>query len=101
MRWRRGKTISRVAWAKAHRAVPTVNHDARHGGHASLCPPYGTFALKDGSIILQQPLDVIELGLRPRRIGQSAAEFFEDAADFLHVDLAGDHLRQFVVIVRA
>ena len=42
------------------------------------------------SIILQQPLDVIELDLRAGRIGQAAAQFFEDAAHPLHVDLAGD-----------
>ena len=42
------------------------------------------------SKILQQPLDVIELDLRTRGIAEAAAEFFEDAADALGVDLAGD-----------
>jgi hypothetical protein len=32
---RPGMTVEAVGWAKAHCAVPT------HGGHASLCPPYG------------------------------------------------------------
>src|ERR1700761_1409283 len=40
------------------------------------------------SIVLQQPLDVIELDLRTLRIGQTAAEFFENAAHPLHIDLA-------------
>src|SRR5439155_2592830 len=42
------------------------------------------------SIILQQPLDVIEFDLGTGRIGQAAAQFFEDPAHPLHVDLAGD-----------
>ena len=48
------------------------------------------------SIILQQPLDVIELDLRPRRIGETAAQLLENAADALDVDLAGNLLREIV-----
>ena len=36
------------------------------------------------SIILQQPLDVIEFDLRAGRIGETAAQFFEDPAHPLH-----------------
>jgi len=50
-----------------------------------------------GSIILQQPLDVIELDLRAGRVGEAAAQFFEDATDPLYVDLAGDFHRVIVV----
>src|SRR4029077_3991020 len=53
------------------------------------------------SIILQQPLDVVELDLRPRRIGEAAAELFEDTPDPLHVDLAGNLHRQIVAIFAA
>src|SRR4029077_6861666 len=48
------------------------------------------------SIILQQPLDVIELDLRAVRIAEAAAELFQNSARPLHVDFAGNHLRQFV-----
>src|SRR6516165_11266417 len=51
-------------------------------------------------IILQQPLDIIELDLRPRRIGKTAPQLFEDAADPLHIDFARDHPRQLVIFVR-
>src|SRR5262249_20352617 len=49
-------------------------------------------------IILQQPFDIVELTLRPRRIAQTAAQLFENPTHALHVDLAGDHPRQFVAI---
>src|SRR6267154_1101705 len=42
------------------------------------------------SIILQEPLDVIELDLRPRRVGEPPAQLFENPAHALHVDLAWD-----------
>src|SRR6185436_20682045 len=42
------------------------------------------------SIILQQPLDVVEFDLRTGRIGETAAQLFENPAHPLHVDLAGD-----------
>jgi hypothetical protein len=42
-------------------------------------------------VVLQQPLNVVELDLRPRRIGQAAAQLFQDPAHPLHIDLAGDH----------
>src|SRR5436190_12029018 len=48
------------------------------------------------SIILQQPLDVVEFDLRAVGIGEAAAELFEDAADALDVDLAGDLHREVV-----
>ena len=49
------------------------------------------------SIILQQPLDVIEFDLRAGRVGETAAQFFQDPAHPLHVDLAGDFHRIVVV----
>ena len=48
------------------------------------------------SIILQQPLDVVEFDLRTGRIGEAAAQFFEDPAHALDVDFAGDLHRQIV-----
>src|SRR5471030_2159087 len=48
------------------------------------------------SIILQQPLDVIEFDLRALRVGEPAAQFFQDAPHPLHVDLAGNLHRQIV-----
>src|SRR5579884_1767329 len=50
-----------------------------------------------GSIILQQPLDVIELFLRPADLAIPLAQFLDDAASALHVDLA----RHFDVVVVA
>jgi hypothetical protein len=47
-------------------------------------------------IILQQPLDVIEFDLRALRIGQPAAQLFQNAANPLHVDFAGNLDRQIV-----
>src|SRR5581483_9324802 len=43
------------------------------------------------SIILQEPLDVVELDLRPRGVGEAAAQLFQNAAHPLHVHLARDH----------
>src|ERR1700692_3904068 len=51
---------------------------------------------REGSIILQQPLDVIEFDLRAVRIAEAAAQLFQDSACPLHVDFAGNHPRQFV-----
>src|SRR4051812_16680816 len=45
---------------------------------------------REASIILQQALDVVELELRAGGVAEAAAQLFEDAADPLHVDLAGD-----------
>ena len=42
------------------------------------------------SVILQQPLDVIELDLRAQRIAEPTAQFLEDTAHPLNVDLVGD-----------
>src|SRR3984957_9634620 len=60
---------------------------------ALVAPPLRPRAI---SIILQQPLDVIEFDLRAGGIGEAAAQFFEDAAHPLHVDLAGDLDREVV-----
>src|ERR1700730_17973257 len=46
--------------------------------------------------MLEQPLDVIELDLRALRIGQAAAELFENPAHPLHIDFAGNFYRQVV-----
>src|SRR5260221_2344266 len=54
--------------------------------------------LRDALIILQQPLDVIEFDLRALRIGEAAAEFFQNAANPLHVDFAGDLHRVIVTV---
>ena len=40
-------------------------------------------------IILQEPLDVVELLLRAQHVAEAAAQFLDDAARALHVDLAG------------
>src|SRR5262249_33077410 len=42
------------------------------------------------------PLDVVELDLRTVGIGEAPAELFEDAADAIDVDLAGDLHREVV-----
>ena len=55
----------------------------------SVCGP-GPRPAREGSIILQEPLDVIEFDLRAVGVGQAPAQLFEDAADALDVDLAGD-----------
>ena len=39
-------------------------------------------------IILQKPLDVVELLLRAQHVAETAAQFFDDAAGTRHVDLA-------------
>src|SRR2546425_10278352 len=51
---------------------------------------------KPRSIILQEPLDVIELDLRTGRIGEPPAQFFQNPTDPLHVDFAGDLDREIV-----
>src|SRR4051812_200 len=48
------------------------------------------------SIILQQPLDVVEFELRALGVAEAAAQFFQDAAHPLHVDLAGNLYREIV-----
>src|SRR6185437_1884809 len=52
--------------------------------------PGSRTTLSERSVILEQPLDVIEFDLRPRRIGETAAQLFKNAADPLHIDLAGN-----------
>src|SRR5688572_33430255 len=52
------------------------------------------------SKILQQPLDIIELELRPQRIGEALAQLFQNAPRALHVDLAR-HLHGDVVAIVA
>src|ERR1043166_8857799 len=53
------------------------------------------------SIILQQPLDVVEFDLRAKGFAEPAAQFLEDAAHALHVHFAGDFHRQIVELVAA
>ena len=50
----------------------------------------------DALVILQQPLEVIELDLRTLRVGEAAAQFFQNPAHPLDVDLAGDLHREIV-----
>src|ERR1700746_2328555 len=52
------------------------------------------------SIILQKPLDVIELFLRPGEVTETFSQFFDDAPRALHVDLAR-HFHRGVVAVFA
>ena len=54
-----------------------------------------------GSIILEQPLDVIELFLRPSEVAETLAQLLDDAAGALHVDLARYLDREVVAIVMA
>src|SRR6266702_4428977 len=54
------------------------------------------------SIILQKPLDVIKLFLRAGKVAEPPAQFVDDAARALHVDLARDlHRRVVAVLVPA
>src|SRR5262249_11769285 len=57
-------------------------------------------AVAPTSIFLQQPLDIVELDLRSRGIGEAAAQLFEDAAHLLHVHLSRDLAGEIVVFVR-
>ena len=50
------------------------------------------------SVILEQPLDIVELELRPHRIGKAAAQLLKNAAGALHVDFAR-HLDRFIPVV--
>jgi hypothetical protein len=52
------------------------------------------------SIILQEPLDVVELLLRAQHVAEAAAQFFDDAARALRVDFAR-HFHGVVVAVFA
>src|SRR5262249_61136443 len=47
------------------------------------------------SVILEQPLDIVELELRPHRIGKAAAQLLKNAAGALHVGFA-PHLDPFI-----
>src|SRR5260370_28983174 len=49
----------------------------------------------------QQTLDVIELELRPLRVGEAPAQLLENAARALHVDLAGNFHAQIVAEIVA
>ncbi|MDB5628692.1 MAG: hypothetical protein JWQ51_1032, partial [Tardiphaga sp.] len=53
------------------------------------------------SIILQQPLDVIEFDLRTLRIAETAPQLFENAPDALDIDLAGNLDREILADVAA
>ena len=50
-------------------------------------------------IILQEPLDVVELLLRTQHVAEAVAQFLDDAARALHVDLAGYFDRVVVAVV--
>src|SRR6516225_8787093 len=50
------------------------------------------------SIVLQQPLDVIELFLRAGKVAEALAQFLDDAAGALHVDLARHFYRRVVAV---
>src|SRR5262249_40106627 len=50
------------------------------------------------SVILEQPLDIVQLELRPHRIGKAAAQLLKIAAGALHVDFAR-HLDRFIPVV--
>src|SRR5512145_967995 len=101
MRWRRRRTIERpqrlssprrrgTQYAAASRFSTDVSGILDHPPSRMTTVCVTMVVEPNRSIILQQPLDVIELDLRAGRIGQAAAQFFEDAAHPLHVDLAGD-----------
>src|SRR5437016_1815638 len=49
-------------------------------------------------IVFQQPLDVIKFDLRALRIGEAAAEFFQNAANPLHIDFTGDLHRVIIAV---
>src|SRR5450631_738810 len=59
-------------------------------------PDDGRLCSSERLIILQQPLDVIELDLGTLRIGEAPAQFFQNPAHPLDIDLAGDLHRQIV-----
>src|SRR5215510_2974515 len=48
---------------------------------------------------VQQPLDVVELELRPEALAEAAAQLFQDAPRTLHVDLARHLDRRVVAVV--
>src|SRR3954470_8726137 len=79
------------------RAGAVTNADAWSGpGSAERHEECRTASGTRRSIILQQPLDVVEFELRALGVAEAAAQFFEDAAHPLHVDLAGDLHREIV-----
>ena len=63
------------------------------------CACGDAFSIKNAAlIILQQPLDVIKFDLRALRIGEAAAEFFQNAANPLHIDFTGDLHRVIIAV---
>src|SRR6266702_7543724 len=76
-------------WARQRRD-PSAGHD---GAKAEVS--------RRPSIVLQQPLDVIELVLRPGKVAEPFAQFLDNAARPLHVDLAGDFHRRVVAVIAA
>src|ERR1700722_16603590 len=62
--------------------------------------PAGT-GRRHRSIILQQPLDVIEFLLRAGEVAEAFAQFLDDAARALHVDFARNLDAGIVAIVAA
>src|SRR3569832_1906485 len=53
------------------------------------------------SIVLQEPLEIIELDLRTLRVAQTAAKLFQNPPPPLHIDLTGNLHRQIVAVVLA
>src|SRR4051794_14841815 len=83
MRWRRGRLNPSLRGALATKQS-SFFVTAKQAGLLR-------FARNDGeSVILQQPLDVIELDLRTGGIGQAPAQLFQNPAHPLHVHLAGN-----------
>src|SRR5580704_6119666 len=52
------------------------------------------------SIILEQPLDIVELFLRAQDVAEAAAQLLDDAAGALHIDFAR-HLDAEIVRIAA
>ncbi len=75
------------------------NHEWRIGISEPISPCRCSLFAR--SIILEQPLDIVELFLRAQHVAEAAAQFLDDAAGALHVDLARDFHSDVVAIVAA
>jgi hypothetical protein len=53
-------------------------------------------SLENALIILQQPLDIVELDLRTLGIGEAAAKLLQNPAYPLYIDFAGNLHRQVI-----
>src|SRR5690242_20330490 len=78
---------------------PTCGHQFNARGEA---PSWSEPRLYDvdGLIVLQQPLDIIELELRAKALTEALAQFLQDSPCALHVDLTR-HLDRGVIAVVA